>query len=63
MHSRSQSAVQALDEAITPDPGRYRRDLLITVDCPGASHGLGQHITSNAAPGHGVPYCLGIKRP
>lgn len=40
-----------LDEAIRQIPVRYRRDLLITLDGAGASHGLVEHITTlNAAP-------------
>jgi len=37
--------LEVLDEAITQVPARYRRDLLITVDGAGASHGLVDHIT------------------
>ncbi|HXT46294.1 MAG TPA: hypothetical protein VN748_19635 [Pseudonocardiaceae bacterium] len=43
--------IQMLDEAIRQIPVRYRRDLLITLDGAGASHGLVEHITTlNAAP-------------
>jgi hypothetical protein len=49
-----------LDEAITQIPARYRRDLLITVDGAGASHGLVNHIaTLNASPGRRVHYSIG----
>jgi hypothetical protein len=52
--------IQVLDDAITQIPARYRRDLLITVDGAGASHGLVDHITElNAAPGRRVHYSIG----
>jgi len=47
--------IHVLDEAITQIPARYRRDLLITVDGAGASHGLITHITTlNRRPGSGA---------
>jgi Transposase DDE domain group 1 len=52
--------LQVLKEAIRQIPARYRRDLLITVDGAGASHGLVDHIsTLNAAPGRRVHYSIG----
>jgi hypothetical protein len=52
--------IQVLDEAITQIPVRCRRDLLITVDGAGASHGLIDHITTlNAAPGRRMHYSIG----
>jgi hypothetical protein len=49
-----------LEQAITQIPARYRRDLLITVDGAGASHGLVDHITTlNASPGRTVHYSIG----
>jgi hypothetical protein len=52
--------IQVLDEAITQLPARYRRDLLITVDGAGASHGLVDHITTlNASPWRRVHYSIG----
>jgi len=52
--------VTVLDEAITQIPARYRRDLLITVDGAGASHGLLDHITTlNASPWRTVHYSIG----
>jgi hypothetical protein len=52
--------IQVLDEAITQIPARYRRDLLITVDGAGASHGLVNHITNlNASPWRRVHYSIG----
>ena len=49
-----------LDEAITQIPRRYRRDLLITVDGAGASHGLVDHITTlNSSPWRRVHYSTG----
>jgi Transposase DDE domain group 1 len=52
--------INVLEEAITQIPARYRRDLLITVDGAGASHGLVEHITNlNAAPGRRVQYSIG----
>jgi hypothetical protein len=52
--------IDVLDEAITQIPARYRRDLLITVDGAGASHGLVDHITTlNAAPWRRVHYSIG----
>jgi hypothetical protein len=49
-----------LDEAITQIPARYRRDLLITVDGTGASHGLVDHITTlDSRPGSRVHYSIG----
>ena len=52
--------IAVLDEAITQLPARYRRDLLITVDGAGASHGLVDHITTlNASPWRSVQYSIG----
>lgn len=52
--------IEVLDEAITQIPARYRRDLLITVDGAGASHGLVDHITTlNASPWRRVHYSIG----
>ena len=49
-----------LREAITGIPVRYRRNLLITLDGAGASHGLVNHITNlNASPWRSVQYSLG----
>ncbi|HZA17046.1 MAG TPA: IS1380 family transposase [Pseudonocardiaceae bacterium] len=51
-----------LDEAIAQIPGRYRRELLITVDGAGASHGLVDHITTlNSSPWRRVHYSIGWK--
>jgi hypothetical protein len=51
---------QVLDEAIAQIPARYRRDLLITVDGAGSSHGLVDHLTAlGARPGHRVHYSIG----
>lgn len=52
--------LQVLEQAITQIPARYRRDLLITVDGAGASHGLVEHISAlNARPGYRVHYSIG----
>ena len=52
--------IAVLDEAITGIPVRYRRNLLITVDGAGASHGLVDHITKlNASPWRRVHYSIG----
>jgi hypothetical protein len=52
--------IEVLDEAITQIPARHRRDLLITCDGAGASHGLVDHITTlNSRPGHRVHYSIG----
>ena len=52
--------VEVLDQAISQIPARYRRDLLISVDGAGASHGLVDHIsTLNARPGYRVHYSIG----
>jgi hypothetical protein len=49
-----------LAEAITQIPARHRRNLLITVDGAGASHGLVDHITTlNSRPGYRVHYSIG----
>jgi hypothetical protein len=54
--------LQVLEQAITQIPTRYRRDLLITVDGAGASHGLVEHISAlNARPGYGVHYSIGCE--
>ena len=52
--------IDVLDEAITQIPARYRRDLLITGDGAGSSHGLLDHITTlNASPWRTVHYSVG----
>ena len=52
--------ITVLDEAIIQIPARYRRDLLITVDGAGASHGLVEHITTpGASPWRTVHYSIG----
>jgi hypothetical protein len=52
--------ITVLTEAIAQLPARYRRDLLITVDGAGASHGLVNHITAlNASPWRTVHYSIG----
>jgi hypothetical protein len=52
--------IAVLDEAIAQLPARYRRDLLITVDGAGASHGLVDHITHlNTSPWRRVQYSIG----
>lgn len=52
--------IAVLDEAITQIPAGYRRNLLITLDGAGASHGLVDHITTrNAAPRQTVHYSIG----
>jgi hypothetical protein len=52
--------IEVLDEAIAQIPARHRRDLLITCDGAGASHGLVDHITTlNSRPGHRVHYSIG----
>ena len=52
--------LQVLDEAFTQILAPYRRDLLITVDGAGASHGLVDHITTlNASPWRRVHYSIG----
>lgn len=52
--------IEVLDEAITQIPARHRRDLLVTADGAGASHGLVDHITAlNSRPGYRVHYSIG----
>ncbi|MGH3926429.1 MAG: hypothetical protein ACRDTT_26800 [Pseudonocardiaceae bacterium] len=52
--------IEVLNEAITQVPARYRRDLLITIDGAGASHGLVDHLsTLNSRPGYRVHYSIG----
>lgn len=52
--------LDVLEEAITQIPARYRRNLLITLDGAGASHGLIDHITNlNASPWRSVQYSIG----
>jgi hypothetical protein len=52
--------IEVLTEAIAQLPARYRRDLLITVDGAGASHGLVEHVNAlNARPGYRVHYSIG----
>lgn len=55
--------ITVLTEAIAQLPARYRRDLLITVDGAGASHGLVDHITTlNARPGYRAHCSIGWER-
>jgi hypothetical protein len=52
--------ITVLEEAITQIPARYRRNLLITLDGAGASHGLIEHITNlNASPWRSAQYSIG----
>ncbi|MGH3804507.1 MAG: hypothetical protein ACRDTD_31090 [Pseudonocardiaceae bacterium] len=52
--------VEVRTQAIAQPPARYRRDLLITVDGAGASHGLIDHITTlDASPWRRVHYSIG----
>ncbi|MGH4011518.1 MAG: transposase [Pseudonocardiaceae bacterium] len=52
--------ITVLTEAIAALPARYRRDLLITLDGAGASHGVVNHITTlNASPWRQVHYSIG----
>jgi Transposase DDE domain group 1 len=52
--------LEVLTEAIAQLPARYRRDLLITLDGAGASHGVVNHITTlNASPWRRVHYSIG----
>jgi hypothetical protein len=52
--------LDVLDAAIDQIPAKHRRNLLITVDGAGASHGLIQHITAlNGKPGRRVHYSVG----
>ncbi len=52
--------IEVLNEAVTQIPPRYRRNLLVTVDGAGASHGLVSHITTlNASPWRTVHYSIG----
>lgn len=52
--------IEVLTQAITQIPARYRRDLLITADGAGASHGLVDHITTlDASPWRTVHYSIG----
>ena len=51
---------EVLDEAIAQIPAPHRRDLLITTDGAGASHGLVDHVTAlNSKPGRRVHYSIG----
>ncbi|MGH3802341.1 MAG: hypothetical protein ACRDTD_19835 [Pseudonocardiaceae bacterium] len=53
--------IEVLTEAIAQVPGRYRRDLLVTVDGAGATLELIGHITAlNTAPGRRVHYSVGF---
>ncbi len=53
--------IEVLTEAIVQIPGRYRHDLLITVDGAGATLDLIRHITAlNAAPGRRAHYSVGF---
>lgn len=52
--------IEVLDDAIAQIPVRHRRNLLITVDGAGASHGLVDHLTTlNSKPGRRVHYSIG----
>jgi len=52
--------IAVLTEAIAALPTRYRRDLLITLDGAGASHGVVDHITTlNASSWRRVHYSIG----
>jgi hypothetical protein len=52
--------IEVLDEAITQIPASYRRNLLITVDGAGSSHGLVDHLTTlNASRWRTVHYSIG----
>jgi Transposase DDE domain group 1 len=52
--------LEVLTEAIAQLPARYRRDLLITLDGAGASHGVVNHITKlDASPWRRVHYSIG----
>src|SRR5947208_16427088 len=54
------SRSEILDAAIAQIPVKHRRNLLVTVDGAGASHGLIQYITAlNAKPGRRVHYSVG----
>jgi hypothetical protein len=54
--------IEVLEKAIRQIPALYRRDLLITADGAGASHGLVEHITTlTCRPGYRVPYSIGWK--
>ena len=52
--------IAVLTEAIAALPTRYRRDLLITLDGAGASHGVVDHLTTlNASSWRRVHYSIG----
>jgi Transposase DDE domain group 1 len=52
--------LEVLDAAIAQIPAKHRRDLLVTTDGAGASHGLIDHITTvNGKPGRRVHYSVG----
>lgn len=51
--------LEVLDEAITQIPVKHRRDLLVTLDGAGASHGLVDHLTTLGKPGRRVHYSIG----
>lgn len=52
--------LDVLSDAIAAIPARYRRDLLITVDGAGSSHGLVDHLTTlNTRRGYRVHYSIG----
>lgn len=52
--------IDVVNEAIGQIPARYRRDLLITTDGAGSSHGLVSHLsTRNSRPGYRVHYSIG----
>ncbi|MFC5099950.1 IS1380 family transposase [Kibdelosporangium philippinense] len=52
--------LEVLDAAIAQIPAKHRRNLLVTVDGAGASHGLIKYITAlNAKPGRQAHYSVG----
>ena len=52
--------ITVLTEALAQLPARHRRDLLITLDGAGASHGVVEHITKlNASPWRRAHYSIG----
>jgi hypothetical protein len=52
--------IEVLDAAIAQIPAKHRRDLLVTVDGAGASHGLIDHISAlNSKRGRRVHYSVG----
>jgi hypothetical protein len=52
--------IQVVDAAIAQLPATHRRDLLITLDGAGASHGMIDHLTAlDAKAGLRVHYSIG----